>query len=616
MKRWLVLLVSGLAVGAGVVGSAGNSAPGFKIDLTNTFLGTVSAHADAGSADAIHEGITRAAIKGVTPNADEGMITNILHGVENTDITHQWDSEYHFDNASISFDSGNGVKTVGFAEGFRVIAERLAAAKTEAKDNPDFYHPRYKNFADLATAVERQLRVLANDDQCQRLRGCAQTVAGSADEIRELREQPLHAFAGLASLLGAGDNLEQNPFPDPHAATGERSLFGKKVAGCAACGALGDVNLGYRKIIKAVKDGIDEGLSWEGKIDLPEINRNLVELTHAYDAYLAFQDLGHAFHTTQDFFAHTNYVELMAGVEVEQKIPPNTTIPVPETWSDFSLTGLRRLMGPERYAKLESGAVYTRWLGEGDFCAGPVNFFFNPAGGVRRRNRLAALTGLIVGEGTNSYPPVGFHYCHYHTPTTQGLNKDEPKLDEPSHANFEVARTAAVQVSSVLWKTFSASIQTIVRTVRCPQAEPSCTNTGPWSGAWDVSGQTAVGGPVGHFGTFRLAHVDRASAVSELTEIVHGSQNSQLGFCVQQGASADVYVGSYKYGGGGRIIGCTKGDTLHGQFVNSGGVQTGGWGYFVITLATPTTFSGSYSLPTTNAFEYGPVVQWKGVKIG
>ena len=38
------------------------------------------------------------------------------------------------------------------------------------------------------------------------------------------------------------------------------------------------------------------------------------------DAYLAYQDLGHAFHSTEDFFAHSNYVELMGGVNVGDSI--------------------------------------------------------------------------------------------------------------------------------------------------------------------------------------------------------------------------------------------------------------------------------------------------------
>src|SRR3990170_1521835 len=73
----------------------------------------------------------------------------------------------------------------------------------------------------------------------------------------------------------------------------------------------------------------------------------------ALRAYRAFQALGHAFHATQDFFAHSNYVELMAGVAVESPIPAGTQVPVPQSRTGFSLKGLKTLMGAEQFKKLE-----------------------------------------------------------------------------------------------------------------------------------------------------------------------------------------------------------------------------------------------------------------------
>jgi hypothetical protein len=51
-------------------------------------------------------------------------------------------------------------------------------------------------------------------------------------------------------------------------------------------------------------------------------------------------------------------------------------IPLPATFADFTPAGLKALMGPVRYAKLESGWASTPWL-EGakeDFCASIQNF--------------------------------------------------------------------------------------------------------------------------------------------------------------------------------------------------------------------------------------------------
>jgi hypothetical protein len=174
--------------------------------------------------------------------------------------------------------------------------------------------------------------------------------------------------------------------------------------------------------------------------------------------------MGHAMHTTEDFFAHSDYVELMAGVPVGTPIPatidPKTGIPVPPGFDDFSRAGLQTALGATRFADLESGAVRTIWLGEGDFCLGdgPVFSVFNPKAGFSIGPRDFGPVKIpkidIRVIGSNPGPPPGFRFCHYTTSTTMGLNKDHPGAEEPSFQNFPWAAGAATREAAYLWKTF------------------------------------------------------------------------------------------------------------------------------------------------------------------
>ena len=76
------------------------------------------------------------------------------------------------------------------------------------------------------------------------------------------------------------------------------------------------------------------------------LRRKLLILRDSIDAYRAFQDLGHAFHASQDFFAHTNYVELQAP-----KVKKVTDIEVLAPW---------RPKGVERIKKLRTATVRRR----------------------------------------------------------------------------------------------------------------------------------------------------------------------------------------------------------------------------------------------------------------
>ena len=45
-----------------------------------------------------------------------------------------------------------------------------------------------------------------------------------------------------------------------------------------------------------------------------------------YRVYPSFMALGHAFHALQDFFAHSNYVELMAGPLTKGRHPDGVPV--------------------------------------------------------------------------------------------------------------------------------------------------------------------------------------------------------------------------------------------------------------------------------------------------
>ena len=96
-------------------------------------------------------------------------------------------------------------------------------------------------------------------------------------------------------------------------------------------------------------------------------------MLQAVRAYRGTVELGHALHATQHFFAHANYVELMAGVDVGNPIAKSAQIPVPQSGGAWNLTGLSAVMGKDRYARLETGAVTAYWLNEEDSCMDPAN---------------------------------------------------------------------------------------------------------------------------------------------------------------------------------------------------------------------------------------------------
>jgi hypothetical protein len=359
---------------------------------------------------------------------------------------------------------------IGFSNGFAAISQRFESARLKALGNPEFLAPHYTNFLDIASDVAATLAGLAADPECLLQPACPTTQAAVDAAL-------------VATFLPA---LEVNPNPDPHRATNPRSLFHYPPdpncgdAGFGVCGYLGPVQEAYLGVIARVDDALASVLGKHFDIfclcdrSLAEVLGasnsyvlRLQRLRNAIRAYRACQDLGHALHAAQDFFAHSDYVELMAGVEVGQQIPDGVAIPVPATFAQFNLAGVQTLMGDARFNRLESGEVRAIWLGEGDFSLGDagVQNFFNPNTGIEIGG--SDLFGIhipavaISSVGKNPNPLVGFTHGHYLSSTALGLNKDYPPTSpgtEPAHLNYLAARQAAVQTSALLWSAFLQSI--------------------------------------------------------------------------------------------------------------------------------------------------------------
>lgn len=434
----------------------------FKIDFLPTFVPFANI---PHIGQPIHEDITREAITNITPHASAAFISNLQHGVQNADILHQFDSESHFDNSSV-------VLHLGFAEGFTTMTQRLASARQNALANPEFLAPHYTSFLDITLDAVAALAELGADPQCLIQPACP-TSRAAADAIL------------ISSFL---PSLVVNPNPDTHRATNPKSLFhyppdpNCQSTGLGLCGYLGPVQEAYLNLISLVDDSLKSVLG--NHFDLTCLcDRNLDQvlgssnsyvvrlhrLRNAIRAFRAHQDLGHAMHAAQDFFAHSDYVELMAGVAVGQAIPAGAVIPLPTDFSQFNLAGLQTIMGAARFNLLESGEVLTIWLGDGDYSLGNAGIqnFFNPITAIEVGG--SALFGLnipsisIASVGKNASPLPGFTHGHYLSSTALGLNKDSApdpsaSTDEPAHLNFLPARQAAVQVSSLLWASFLQSI--------------------------------------------------------------------------------------------------------------------------------------------------------------
>lgn len=408
----------------------------------------------------VHEGITADAL--VRSDADVGpnFLVNLQSGVANLDSVHGFDAPAHFHNASANLD-------VGLAAPLKYIADRVAAAKRQL-ENPEFIDPSFTSFRGIFDAA-----VAAGDE-----------VSRSAcnGEVQQLCAPGL---SRVTILRVDGVYLEVNPNPDPHMGSPPRSPFGRQPRCvdelrdlCALSSQLqARMSASVASVDNFAAEMLDliERAGYESSRRLPQGVRDQVPRLETIQdqvaAYRAFQELGHGLHTAQDFFAHSNYVELMTGVTEGDAIwtvdrghglgpwRPRD-VPVP-SWSDFTPLGLENLMLGE-YRRLESGSLTMRWLGEADACRSPDSIFNPSFNWTFDKADLGPYTipAYTIPAGAEASPADGFTFCHFETITSPvGLNKDSPckgnatnvtdptKCDEPSHVNFPFARKAAVKMT-------------------------------------------------------------------------------------------------------------------------------------------------------------------------
>ena len=415
-RGWMVLGAA-LALAVGVTRPVGS----FSIDA-GAFLDSpvlLGLTKDLHLGEPVHELITSTAVRHVTDDVSTRLVRHIVRGNENADgPTHKFDNVYHVNNANTS----NGA----FRDSFELIRMLVDAAVTDARDNDEFWNPRHDTFQGILDDIADTLFALG-------LNGGCNLVGESACPQAQLLARAAVARADSLRLL-------VNPMPDPH-------------------GAEKDMLLNLRADLRTLLDPPREKafcrpltMHCFGRLDalLPDNEafqadvRRLRRLEAEARAYFAWQNLGHAFHATQDFFAHANFVELLndrngppCGSRGRPAICGEPLHGEPERTDPKLLPFLRELRAGfalnvktlqtslgTKYPRLQTGFV----------------------------DSVPHLSLTFCQETL----PAGFDYCHWGYKDVPGLNKDvAAEADkEPSHLNHAYARKVAQYASEILWEDF------------------------------------------------------------------------------------------------------------------------------------------------------------------
>ena len=381
-----------------------------------------------GFADGVHERITDAAIFLVTPNAPNLLALEIEHGNEYTDVNHIDTPRFHFDISAATL----GVPSVtngGFEAGFDLLRLELNTALDAARaSNGRFTHPIHVYFRDIVTDLIMTAGALATNGDCLTEAAC-----------------PTAALTSVAwAAEGALPVLLPNPSPDPD----RTALVGAFINALDALvgrhcrpGGL----LGKRCFARLEDQSNDKTFRDEAAY--------LRTLLDEIRAYVGWQALGHAFHLVQDFFAHSNYVELAAG-----KAGPPCPDQMPAT-SSASCDSAVIAVGTWLPAPTEDILdINVESFLKGISLPRIVDILSRSGATQRLETGYALLSDLehcpVLGDGP---PTAGMNYCHAGNSLAIGLNKDEPfrKSGDPvSHKNFEAARDVATRVSARLWEAF------------------------------------------------------------------------------------------------------------------------------------------------------------------
>jgi hypothetical protein len=456
----------------------------------------------------IHENITANAMLAVMPQADPMFVSNVQSGVYNTDLSHQPTNAFHFDNSTAT----NG----GFDNGFATLHGMLSTAKSEAMTcdangqcgiNPLFLNPQHSSFRDLAEDIVKTYGDLSLNGGC-----LAELACPTGDFASGAASVQVDALPFL---------LDTDPDPD------EVTAYTYQVPIASNCCNIPVPN--FAETVAGVKSNLDSLLgphcrpdwsAWppgsspvcfnqledmaSGDNDFQLLAGHLRILQYEYQAYYAWQHLGHAFHTTQDFFAHSNYVELTAGRKGPQCDPnsyqaanvcdtpldttsgPWTAIPLPTDGAGF-------VMSLATFGNYFNAQPVQTTLNSLSSVFGDANFnhlqtgFFPCAGD---------LLGSPGNSGIGTAPSdQGFSYCHTATQAinssgSAGINKDEEYAPggQLNHKNFDWAAISATRMSVVLFGAFMTDLPNSASYISVSSAMQSSQRVGQMASSSQVAG--------------------------------------------------------------------------------------------------------------------------------
>jgi hypothetical protein len=429
---------------------------------------------------AVHEGISEwVMVKVIGQQTTAIFRDDVISGVFNTDFSHQPEAPFHFDSSTMT--------NAGFDNGFDNLHSMLAEAKSEAmlcdpqcRINPMFLSPWHSTFRDMAEDVVGTYLQLTANGGCLEEWACPTTAF--ATDAAEIQGEILPVL------------VDNDPDPDPLVAATFNNNSAMLVVNLAG-------------VISHVKGELDAALGphcrnvpWDRQTcftrledmltDHPgfqSLAQHLRQLQQELQAYYAWQHLGHALHSTQDFFAHSDYVEidscrhgpvcdfdspLCDHAISESHILPGA-LPLP---TDSGIGNL------QQFRAQFSKAAVIQTLDQRP----PV---FKEKDGSPSPNSKHLQTGFFdlddVANACHNGPPqssADFQYCHNpnlgSSPQTPGLNKDEAlgSHGQANYANFDYSVTSATRASVVLLASFFNDLpggQALVSSEAASLAQPS-----------------------------------------------------------------------------------------------------------------------------------------------
>jgi hypothetical protein len=405
---------------------------GVLVSLLANTAGAYSVGAINGG-DENHEDITEAGINFAPNGINAFAMQDIIDGNVNADtklIRHKFDPVMHLNSAS----TANGQ----FNRSDALMDSYLSRAAAYARDNPRFLKPRYEGADGIVEALNRRLRRVDSfvHDNCKFSPTKTAKCLKYSEAIIDLRRS-ITAARALEAV--DAQQLVLASVLDPHTTAGEA--------------------------FKQIDDDI-EVLSTRVRV----INANdsgghrtaLENLRLEVRGYLGRQYLGHAFHSLQDFYAHSNVTELLydnPGPDCQPVSSARQTacdrtpiagrsamrrdvvsgdnqkvakfLRVIHKDPSIRNTNMRLALDEDDFARLQTGYVEISAAGVAEGLAGwEFHQAMCPAGHAQAE---------------------GLTYCHWASGNTPGLNKDADDGHTPNHAK---SRALAEIATAIAWEKF------------------------------------------------------------------------------------------------------------------------------------------------------------------